>query len=98
MQAENLYGVTGFVNRAVASAKRRRDRRLRTFWWHEHLSMKMAVADHDAPLVYFVLCDTGYNSSWSWRTRRCEVVRIGDRDYASMINNAESMSRAVVPR
>ena len=25
-------------------AKRRRDRRLRTFWWHGHLSMKMAVA------------------------------------------------------
>ena len=26
------------------SAKRRRNRSLRTFWCHEHLSMKMAVA------------------------------------------------------
>ena len=29
--------------------------------------------------------DTGFDSSWSWRTRRCEVVRIGDRDYAGQI-------------
>ena len=36
--------------------------------------------DHDAPLVHFVLCDTG-----SWRTRRCEVIRIGDRDDAGQI-------------
>ena len=41
--------------------------------------------DHDAPLVHFVLCDTVFNSSWSWRIRRCEVVRIGDRDYAGQI-------------
>ena len=26
--------------------------------------------------------DTGYNSSWSWCTRRCKVIRIGGRDNA----------------
>ena len=86
MQAENLYAVTGFVNRAVARQKSCRDRRLRTFWRHEHLSMKMdGGRTHDAPLVHFVLCDTSFNSSWSWFTRRCEVISIGDRDHASQI-------------
>ena len=41
--------------------------------------------DHDAPLKHLVLCDTGCNRSWCWCTRRCEVIRIGDRDYADQI-------------
>ena len=41
--------------------------------------------DHDAPLENLVLCDTGCNRSWSRCTRCCEVVRIGDRDYADQI-------------
>ena len=47
--------------------------------------------DHDAPLVHFVHCDRGFNSSWSWRTRRCEVIRIGDREDAGQI--ASSMPK-----
>ena len=58
---------------------RHRNRRISLGCTHEHLSMKMAVATttHHS---YTVLCDTGFNSSWSWRTHRCEVIRIGDRD------------------
>ena len=41
--------------------------------------------NRDAPLEHFVLCDTGFNCSWSCCTRRCEVLRIGDRDYADQI-------------
>ena len=41
--------------------------------------------DHDAPLEHIVLCDTGFNRSWNWCTRRCEVIRTGDRDYADQI-------------
>ena len=29
--------------------------------------------------------DTGYKRSWSWCTRRCEVIGIGDREYAGQI-------------
>ena len=51
--------------------------------------------DHDAPLVHFVLCDTGFNCSWSWRTRRCEVIRIGDRDDAGQVASSMPMRTPV---
>ena len=41
--------------------------------------------NHDAPLEHFELCDTGFNFSWSWCTRRCEVICIGDRHDADQI-------------
>ena len=47
--------------------------------------------DHDALHVHFALCDTGFNSSWNLRTRRCEVIRIGDRDYVGQIASSKSM-------
>ena len=83
MQAENLYGVAGFVNRAGA-------------WQNvaatptHFLAPRAPIHEdrgrvHDASHVHFVLCDTGFNSSWSWHTRRSEVVRIGDRDDAGQI-------------
>ena len=51
--------------------------------------------DHDAPLAHFVLCGTGFNSSWSWRNRRCEVIRIGDRDDAGQIASSTPMRTPV---
>ena len=39
----NLHGAPFILLVNNRSAKRRRDRRLRTFWRHEHLSMKMAL-------------------------------------------------------
>ena len=47
--------------------------------------MKMAVATttHHS---YTLCCVTQVSKAlWSWRTRRCEVVRIGDHDYAGQI-------------
>ena len=35
--------------------------------------------------VWKAIGDMGFDSSWSWCTRRCEVIRIGDRDYAGQI-------------
>ena len=29
--------------------------------------------------------DMGFHTSWSWCTRHCKVIRIGDRDYAGEI-------------
>ena len=40
----NLHGALFKLLVDSGSAKRRHDRRLRTFWRHENLSMKMALA------------------------------------------------------
>ena len=29
--------------------------------------------------------DMGFDTSWSWCTRHCKVIRFGDRDYAGEI-------------
>ena len=39
--------------------------------------------------------DTVFNSSRSWCTRRCEVIRIGDRDYAGQLESSMPMRTPV---
>ena len=51
---------------------------------------------HDALHIHFSLCDTVFNSSWNLRTRRCEVIRIGDRDYVGQIASSKSMRTPVL--
>ena len=58
--------------------------------------MKMAVATATPPHEHFALCDTGFNSSWNLRTRRCEVIRIGDRDNVGKIASSKSMRTPVL--
>ena len=52
--------------------------------------------DHDALHVHFTLCDTGFNSSWNLRTRRCEIIQIGDRGYVTEIASSKSMRNPVL--
>ena len=91
MQAENLYAVTCFVNRAfhIVGGQwigKTSPQPTPTYFLAARASVhEDGGREHDAPLVHFVLCDTGFNSSWSWCARRFEVIRIGDRDYASQI-------------
>ena len=42
------------------------------------------------------LCDTGFNSSWNLRTRRCEVIQIGDRGYVTQIASSKLMRNPVL--
>ena len=46
---------------------------------YENLLCSAACRSHnDALHVHFALCDTGFNRCG---TRRCEVIRVGDREY-----------------
>ena len=47
------------------------------------MNMAVAITTHHSNNI--LLCDTGFNFSWSWCTRRCEVICIGDRDDADQI-------------
>ena len=81
----NLHGAPFISLVDSGLAKRRRDRT------PTHVLVARASVhedggrNHNAPLEHFVLCDTGFDSSGSWCTRRCEVICIGDRDDADQI-------------
>ena len=62
----------------------------------KHLFLLTQRDKHDALHVHFALFDMGFNCSWNLRTRRCEVIRIGDRDYVGQIASSKSMRTPVL--
>ena len=62
----------------------------------KHLFLVTQRDKHDALHVHFALCDTGFNSSWNLRTRRCEDIRTDDRDYVGQIASSRSMRTPVL--
>ena len=78
------------------SARRRCELCLRTSWRQKTPVHEDGGDDHDAPLVYFVRCDTSFNSSWSWCTRRSKVMRIGDRHDARQIRVIQADENPIV--
>ena len=66
-----------FLESRSGSAKRRRDRRLRSFWRHEHLSMKMA--DRFQKLVELARSSLRGHPNESSRLRRPNrVIQVGE--------------------
>ena len=62
----------------------------------KHLFLVTQRDKHDALHIHFALCDTVFNSSWNLRTRRCEVIRIGARDYVTQIASSKLMRNPVL--